>query len=283
MFKVIITCIVLISCSNIESARILAVFPAPSISHQVVFRSVYTELLKRGHELVVITPNPIYKNETGPINLKEIDISAVYNKTIDRNSKFWKSVKRGVIMDSKVWTTTNSILNTGKDLFKFQEVIDLLNDKSQKFDLVIYEPLTPFPLIFCETFKAPAIMFSSFYGRPDNFNAVGAVTRHPVLYPNYLRNNYRNLSLIEKISELYTEYEYYKFEERLEKQTDEYFQERFGSIPPVRELMKRYVRLLFLNVHQLFDGNRPVPPGVVYLGALHLNPVKELPQVRNNT
>lgn len=44
-----------------EAARILAIFPAPSISHQVVFRPLTQALAKRGHEIVVITPDPAFQ------------------------------------------------------------------------------------------------------------------------------------------------------------------------------------------------------------------------------
>lgn len=46
-----------------ESARILAVYPTPSISHQVVFRPLMQELAKRGHDVVVITADPAFQKD----------------------------------------------------------------------------------------------------------------------------------------------------------------------------------------------------------------------------
>ncbi|XP_052741051.1 UDP-glucosyltransferase 2-like [Bicyclus anynana] len=59
---------------KVEPARILAVFPVASISHQVVFRPLINELAKRGHEVVVITPDPAFSKGKSPQNLTEIDI-----------------------------------------------------------------------------------------------------------------------------------------------------------------------------------------------------------------
>lgn len=60
--------------NNIEAARILAVFPTPSISHQVVFRPLTQELARRGHEVVVVTTDPAFPKGQAPLNLTEIDV-----------------------------------------------------------------------------------------------------------------------------------------------------------------------------------------------------------------
>lgn len=57
--------------------RILCVFPSPSISHQVVFRGLTLALNKRGHELIVVTPNPM--NDSTLANYTEIDVSFEYD------------------------------------------------------------------------------------------------------------------------------------------------------------------------------------------------------------
>ncbi|OWR45210.1 UDP-glycosyltransferase UGT33B11 [Danaus plexippus plexippus] len=54
----------------------------------------------------------------------------------------------------------------------------------------------------------------------------------------------------------------------------------FGSeIPDINELRKN-IRMVFLNVHPIWDFNRPVPPNVIYLGQMHLQKerVKKLPE-----
>ncbi|CAB3221158.1 unnamed protein product [Arctia plantaginis] len=39
---------------------------------------------------------------------------------------------------------------------------------------------------------------------------------------------------------------------------------------------------MFVNSHPIFASNRPVPPSVIYLGALHLQKVKDLPEALQN-
>jgi glucuronosyltransferase len=45
-------------CST-EAARILRIFPTPSISHQLPFQAIMKALAARGHQVTVISPNPL--------------------------------------------------------------------------------------------------------------------------------------------------------------------------------------------------------------------------------
>ena len=56
--------------------KILAIVPSPSYSHQIPYRRLWLELHKRGHEVVLVTADPI-PNITSP-NFTQIDISQSY-------------------------------------------------------------------------------------------------------------------------------------------------------------------------------------------------------------
>jgi glucuronosyltransferase len=45
-------------CST-QAARILGIFPTPSISHQLTFQAIMKALAARGHQVTVISPNPL--------------------------------------------------------------------------------------------------------------------------------------------------------------------------------------------------------------------------------
>lgn len=281
-FQLFLT-ILTIYVTNIDSARILGVYPTPSISHQVVFRVLSLELVKRGHEVVVITPDPEFRNQVPPENLTEIDIGQAYKamENLVSNSDVLSTFKRGVIIDilSLIKINPKSMIKYGHDVFAFPEVKSLIADKSQKFDLVIVEAMTYATLIFSKLYNAPAILFSSFYGTPDNFLTVGAVSRHPVLHPHIFRSNLKDLSIWGKIKELKNEWDLQVYDTVIEQLDNDFLKSEFGVNAPTVHELKSYIELFFVNVHPIFDGNRPVPPGVVYLGALHLKPIKPLPEV----
>ncbi|KAJ8708781.1 hypothetical protein PYW08_010163 [Mythimna loreyi] len=68
-----------------------------------------------------------------------------------------------------------------------------------------------------------------------------------------------------------------KVMEEIEDAENEMGKKLFGAkIPTISEL-KNNVDMLFLNTHPIWEGNRPVPSSVVFMGGLHQKPQKELP------
>lgn len=53
-----------------ETARILGIIPSPFYSHQIPFRAIWTALSRKGHEVVLVTTDPI--NNPSLTNLTEI-------------------------------------------------------------------------------------------------------------------------------------------------------------------------------------------------------------------
>jgi hypothetical protein len=42
-----------------DCARILGIFPSPSFSHQIVFQTIMKALVARGHQVTVISTDPL--------------------------------------------------------------------------------------------------------------------------------------------------------------------------------------------------------------------------------
>ncbi|XP_013139422.1 PREDICTED: UDP-glucuronosyltransferase 2B15-like [Papilio polytes] len=260
--------------SWIESARILAMFPTPSISHQVVFRPLTQELAKRGHEVTVITPDPAFPKGQAPKNLTEIDVHDIsYTK--------WRNIMSGIdniprdpIEQVKV--IIDSAFAVFEDQVKSESVQEILKYKEDYFDLILVEACIRPTLGLSYVFKAPVIQVSSFGAVMNNHDIMGSAI-HPILYPNLARERLYNLTMWEKITQLINEYKTIMYS--INKDYDNQILKRlFGNnAPPIDELYDN-VAMLFLNFHPIWDSNRPVPPGVIYLGGLHQNPQKELPK-----
>lgn len=259
--------------TSTESARILGVFPIPSISHQVVFRSLTIELAKRGHEVVVVTTDAAFKNEKAPANYTEIDVH-------DVSYKMWKEM-----LDSVNGASSYVLLKTALmmivDVVKVQIETPQMKEfmaKDQKFDLVIAEACVPTTLGFAHKFKAPVIQMSSFYGTSVNYDSMGAPT-HMFLYPEIYRQKLRDLTVLDKVLEVIIEavlkFAYFDYV----KEVDVTLKKYFGKDTPTMHELEGIVDMLFVNSNPVWEGNRPVPPGVVFLGGLHMQPVKELPKV----
>lgn len=117
-----------------DGYRILCIFPAPSISHQVVFRGLTHALNTRGHELVVVTPDPI--NDPTLKNYTEIDIRFEYNVF---SVPFYEN--RGEMnWMSRIEYLSGRFLNLIDQIYDHPEMRNLYApDSGQKFDLMLVE------------------------------------------------------------------------------------------------------------------------------------------------
>ncbi|XP_046972608.1 UDP-glucosyltransferase 2-like [Vanessa cardui] len=274
MSNVLVVLFVLLFAKS-ECAKILAVFPTPSISHQVVFRPLMQELAKRGHDVTVITTDPAFPKGQSPQNLTEID---VHDISYDMWTGFLTSGKgNGDSFYEQLRFIFRLKAGVFEEQMKTSEVQKLIKNKENKFDLIFIESWVRPAVGFSYLYKVPVIAMSSFGPFYNAFDELGAAT-NPLLYPMSIRQRLTNLSLWEKIQELYKEFKAQYIYDDLIPSEDKMLQKIFGSsIPSITELRKN-VQMLFLNIHPLWDFNRPVAPNVVYLGGLHQNPAKELPQ-----
>lgn len=120
-----------------HGSRILGVFPTASLSHQIVFRGLTLALNKRGHELVVITTDPV--NDLTLKNYTEISISFIYDhlqhgNLIDyRGAIPWLEGMEGY---------SKQLDDFCEKIFNVPEVMKLVAPNSgEKFDLILVEVL----------------------------------------------------------------------------------------------------------------------------------------------
>lgn len=261
-----------------ESARILAVFPTPSISHQIVFQPLTQELAKRGHEVVVITTDPAFTKESAPKNLREINLHDLSYNIMKSGCEAFISIKKKHL-NEQMQLVLQVLPYFIKHQFLSDEVQSLIKDNSVTFDLLIVELLTRPALAYSHIYKVPVIEISSFGGFIGTFEMLGA-SSHPILYPLafQLKGNC-NLTLLEKITEFYRYFFIYNFAKNLDDYSHNEMRRIINTNIPTIEEMEKNVQMCFLNNHRLWDFNRPVTQNVLYINGIHLKPNKPLPEV----
>lgn len=263
--------------SNIYGARILAVFPVPSISHQIVFRPIIQELLKCGHELVVITPDPAFTMNKTPVNLTEIDVHDLSYSTWERFIQ--RSERPKSCWVDKVLFILSVVEQVFERQMNSQVVRENVLNGNEKFDLILVEACARMTLGLAHVFKAPVIQISSFGSVVKNYEALGTPF-HPFLYPSVFRYRIYDLNIWEKFAELYKEMKFHYSLQNSEIRENEVMKQLFGADTPTLHELYPKIELLLLNVHAIWENNRPVPPNVIFLGGLHQNDKKELPKAR---
>lgn len=274
---VIISCLNLLLIAGNKAARILVVIPSPCISHQVVFRPLTQELAKKGHEVTVLTTDPAFPKGQTPENLTEIDLHDIsYPYKIKTLNSLNTSVSNaGVYETAKIIKMT--LLNMFETQLRNDEVKRLI-EEINSFDLLLIEGLVQPAFFLSHGFKRPVVLMNSYGGMTESYNMVGSSSQ-PVIYPGLFRKKLYNLSLWDKLKAL-LEYVVIK---RLDKEvlelSDEMFKIHFPDASKLKEIISK-VHMLFLNVHSIWEGNRPVPPGVIYLPELRSTKTKKpLPKV----
>lgn len=256
-----------------RSARILGVFPTPSVSHQIVYQPIWKELSLRGHAVTVLTPSPLQDPQL--TNLMEIDLSFMYENDIDASKIIGKITH---------WDMLNFVIPAHDNLYgkilSHPDVNSMLNNISVHFDLVIAEFSQPTVSAFAYKYKCPLIGVTSMGVMSTTHDAVGNPA-HPILHPDFLLPLDEDMSFFEKIEAvlfaLRFKYDYYNINL---PHFDKFARRFFGEDMPYLGDLERNISLLFLNTNRVIHGARPYPPKVMELGRMHIAPMKPLPQVR---
>ncbi|XP_030032898.2 UDP-glucosyltransferase 2 [Manduca sexta] len=258
---------------KIDAAKILTVAPLPSLSHQIIYRPIHDELIRRGHEVTFITTNPSYPNGDAPKNLREIDVGpASYD--------MWTKEFNVDVFGKKVFLTkgVNKTVHLAPKIFGMQLAMEKVKKviENNNYDLLILQGWFRATMLLSHLHKVPVVKISSFTMMYDNALTAGAPS-HPLYHPNSFQQRAYNLTWWEQIQEVYNslsvEYTFYKNEDE-----ETAMLRRFYPDIPDLNVLNDNVDMLHVNAHPMWDKNRPMPPNAVYIGFIHQKPPKPLPK-----
>ncbi|XP_055598542.1 UDP-glucosyltransferase 2-like isoform X2 [Uranotaenia lowii] len=271
--------VLLIVCSKVESARILAIFPSPAKSHQIVFRALVEGLLERGHQLTIMTPDPL---DTINENVTQIDWSYAYEAieeyaTVAKaTQEQWNALKvaRQILLAAKVFVEAE---------LSHPEVQAMIRDPREHFDVVLaeYFHFTPF-YAFAELYNAPLIGITTIDAISYVHNLMGNVV-NAACHPEMNHKFSSNLTFLQRVESLIARIfiNYHLIPEQLEEY-DRIIEYHFGgNVSRSSDLINR-IELLLTNVEPVLGFKRPLVPQTIPLGFLHVKPPKQLPRDLKN-
>lgn len=127
--------ILLVSLSQIQSAKILGVFPYPSKSHSILGQSLFVELAKRGHSVTYLSPFPLKKPHENyrDVAITSQDLFDAFNEEIDGS---FDATDVNLFIMLKYWI--KNVARMQESVFSDSAVQKLLKS-DEKFDLCIIE------------------------------------------------------------------------------------------------------------------------------------------------
>lgn len=274
MFKNVL--LIFSAITAIECANILAVFPTPSISHQVVFRALTDALEDRGHTLTIVSTDPERTSRRHP-NTTEIDMHFTY-ESFRRALSFvqFKETKMDELdlmeMSMKLFEPMIT------EQFEHPKIVKLLKSRDKvKFDVVIVEYLNQIPwYAVAEWFDSPLIGITSL----DTINPSHAAhgnDAHPIAHPEMLFPFIENLTFEQRYRvlrfELWSEFYYNPI---IYAMMDKLVQRFTPGVKTSAKDLVGKADLLLVNAHPALGFLRPILPSTVQLGFMHIKPPKEI-------
>ena len=259
-----------------SGARILVIMPTIVKSHFAMVESYFKALAARGHQVVVISHFP-QKEKIG--NYTDI--------TVETDMKVF-SDKEGIDIE-RVLANMNPVVNV-RNLNKFgvsnceaglsQPKVQELIKSKETFDVVINDLFhTDCYLAFAYKFKTKIIGISTSALMPWANDRMGN-PENPSYIPNLFSPYSDKMSFYERLTNslqlILFKFMYYIY---VEIPTNDIARRHFGDdMPNLSEIAKK-TSLVLVNSHPSLNGPRPLVPGVVEVGGIHINPPKPLPKV----
>ncbi|XP_046658306.1 UDP-glycosyltransferase UGT5-like isoform X2 [Homalodisca vitripennis] len=266
MFKLLV-----FSClfGHVLSANILAVFPHTGKSHFDVFEPLVLALAGRGHQVTVLS---FYPQKTPVANYT--DISLVGTLPVFVNALQFDYLKGSTLIFE--FTFVNGIgLSVCESVLTSPQVKSLISS-GKKFDLLLVELFnSDCFLSLVDFFSAPHIGLSSSMnlphhiprvGNPDSFsfsNNILLPIKPPFSFLQRLQNVVYTLGM-----RLGRTHYYSVLEQKPIRQV-------FGHEVDL-ERVAHNVSLVMTNTHYSLQGARPLVPGYIEVGGLHILPLKPI-------
>lgn len=259
---------------GINALRILVLFPHPGQSHFGVFRPLFKALSEKGHYVTVVShfPELNHTEHYQDISLKGTTntLLEVINFETVTGSRYEKYTGGLLINDFARISCATSL--------KTKQVHQLLESKDS-YDVILIEMFNSHCFAgFIEKFIAPFIGLSShvlmpwandWLGNPDN----------PAYVPNIFMDFSDTIDFFGRVEntvmQIFTKL-YYKY--IVTPESREYSRDYLGMNVP-KDVMYNASAVL-VNSHFTLNRPRPVVPGVIEVGGMHVGKIKPLPKVR---
>lgn len=259
----------------INGARILGIALTPSFSHQVAFRPLWKELSLRGHQLVVLTTDPM--NDPSLTNITEIDLHFSYADWNRDVVPVMNNPKKADQMMEVMAVTVAKIVN---EQLSYTEVQKLVKNESEYFDLLIAEIAVPLSVIFSEKFKCPYIGIMSMDVPTIIYNVVGNPV-NPIASPDVNLPYSGKLNLFKRFGSVIHNLLMGHVINGYFSSLDEVIENHLGKGFPTLTSVLSKMSLLFVNTNPVLNQIKPLMPNVIQIGGgSHRQSSKALPKVR---
>ncbi|XP_074037417.1 UDP-glycosyltransferase UGT5 isoform X3 [Leptinotarsa decemlineata] len=258
-----------------DGAKILGYFPYPAVSHQSIFQAIWKELSLQGHEVTVITTNPL--NDSSLTNLTEIDVR--FAQDVVARKGFISKLGKEFSPYSKVILLHETAMELIETEIQHKDVLRLSTYDENHFDMLLVQASHPIMYLLGAKFTAPIVGVSSFDIFLEFHDAVGNPT-HPIISPEIVYNGFdKELSFVERVKSVlfhiwYRAIYYWHILPEADKVTRKYLGE---DVPYLGDVIKN-TSMFLVNVNCILHKVRANVPNVIPMSQMHIRKKKPLPK-----
>ncbi|XP_049868359.1 UDP-glucosyltransferase 2-like [Pectinophora gossypiella] len=261
-----------------DSARILGLFPHTGRSHQMVFEPLLETLAERGHHITSVSFFPLknppanYTDVTlegiSPLGLESIDLNLFENPN---KLVSYLGAERLLMQIFAFHPLDEYAVTICKKLVDWPELIKALK---QEYDLVIVEYFNSdcmLGLLHIYGIQAPIVALSSSGLMPWSPDRIG-VSDNPAYVPLISTFFTPKMDFWQRLENTLFQIIYkYWFRSQIQLKEQEIIEKHFGKrIPDLKDLGKN-LSLIMVNTHHTLNGVRPLLPGVLEVGGMHMD------------
>ncbi|KAM3963661.1 UDP-glycosyltransferase UGT5-like isoform 2-T2 [Aphomia sociella] len=269
--------------SNVNTARILGLFPHSGKSHQMAFEPLLKTLAQRGHHVTVASMFPTKTRSANYTDVSLKGIAAVGFEVIDletyeKENLFLKLI--GLDDLAQQVTDLNPLVNMAlKVCSKLVDWPPLVEALGKEYDVVLVENFNSdcmLGLLHVYDIKAPVIALLSNFLMPWSAERIG-ITYNPSYMPVITAPYKHPKTFVERLKTAFLNY-YLKFWYRyfIQIKEQEIIENHFGrKIVDLNDLAKN-ITLMFGNTFHSLNGVQNLLPGFIEVGGMHLDETKNI-------
>uniref|UniRef100_W8ASC2 UDP-glucuronosyltransferase 2B15 n=1 Tax=Ceratitis capitata TaxID=7213 RepID=W8ASC2_CERCA len=269
-----------------DGARILSVYSFPGKSHFMMQKAIIKELIRRGHQVTLITAFTLEPLNLGS-NYTEILIEPVYD--------FWKDVKEDAgarnifeftTMDVPGFLQMLQVLGVATTEHALQQpkvqAIINANETANVYDLLLVEQFYQEPFLALSHIYNIPVVSSSTLGYENHMSQMFGIISPWSYVPHGFLPFTDRMSFWERLQNAYNSlYEDLHREYVYFPSMDELVSKYFGHLPinfPKVSEMEKNLSAMLLNSYAPITSARPTIDGLVPVGGMHIYPPKALPK-----
>lgn len=263
------TSILTIAICNSNALNILGIFPYHGKSHFIVFRVFLQELIRKGHNVTVISH---YPEKNPPQNYHDISLAGSIRATEDSLPVEKRTYK--TLIEVSLYLTFAGKENC--EVMLANKQVRSLVDAKQKFDVIVVEQFnSDCALGLAYKLNAPVVGMTSHVLMPWHYNRYG-IAYNPSYVSFHFMEGGTKPTLCQRVEravfDAYFKLIYYLVTQRSDQNT---LAKYYNDIPPLEELA-REIKFLLISHHFTLTGPSLLPPNVIEVGGYHVAKAKPL-------